>query len=97
MSDLIDNIIKKTFDNFKKPTPALIAVSILTGMILFFPDSILDKMSLVNLPDTSKRIIGLVFLLSVALIAIIIVSSMFFLLVRREGVKDLKKTNEKNY
>lgn len=95
MSDLIDNIIKKTFDNFKKPTPALIAVSIFTGMILFLPDSILAKMSLANLPDTWKRIIGLIFLLSIALIAIIIVSSMFSSVSEKRGSKRFKENQRK--
>ena len=77
MSVLIDNITEKTFDNFKKITPALMAIAILTGMLLFLPISILEKMSLDNLPDLWKKIIGIVFLLSIALIVTITVSAVF--------------------
>lgn len=70
-----DSIIEKTFDNFKKITPALLAIAILTGMLLFLPDSILRKMYLENLPVLWSRIIGIVFLSSVALIGTIGISS----------------------
>lgn len=75
MSVSVDNLTEKTFDNFKKITPALIAITLLTGMLLFLPDSILRKMYLDNLPVLWSRIIGIAFLLSVALIGTIGVSS----------------------
>ena len=75
MSLSVDNLSEKTFDNFKKITPALIAISLLTGMLLFLPDSILSKMYLDNLPVLWSRIIGIIFLLSVALIGTIAISS----------------------
>ena len=75
MSVSVDNLAEKTFDNFKKITPALLAISLLTGMLLFLPDSILRKMYLDNLPVLWSRIIGIVFLLSVALIGTIGISS----------------------
>lgn len=75
MSESVDNIAEKTFDNFKKITPALVAVAILSGLLLFLPESILKKMSLDELPVLWNRIIGIVFLLSVALISTMIVFS----------------------
>ena len=75
MSISVDNISEKTFDNFKKITPALVAIALLTGMILFLPESILDKMGLSNLPDLWNKVIGLTFLLSVALIITLVVFS----------------------
>ncbi len=72
-----DNMAEKIFDNFKKITPALIAVSILTSFILFLPKGILAKMSLDELPVLWYRIIGLAFLFSIALIITIIIMSMF--------------------
>ena len=71
----IDNVFEKTFDNFKKITPALIAVSIITALILFLPKFVLNKMSLDELPAAWQRAIGLIFLSSVALIVTIIISS----------------------
>ena len=67
----------KVFDDFKKLTPALIAVLIFTGLILFLPESILQKMMLHSLPDYWRLIIGLLFLLSLALI-IAIAGSMLY-------------------
>lgn len=75
MSVSVDNIAEKTFDNFKKITPALVAVAILSGLLLFLPESILKRMSLNGLPILWNRIIGIVFLLSVALISTMIVFS----------------------
>ena len=73
MSISVDNISEKIFDNFKKITPALVAVALLTGMILFLPESVLIKMSLNNL--SNFWIIGFIFLLSVALIVTLLVFS----------------------
>lgn len=75
MSVSVDNLTEKTFDNFKKITPALLAIALLTGMLLFLPDSILRKMYLDTLPVLWSRVIGIAFLLSVALIGTIGVSS----------------------
>lgn len=64
----IDSKIDMIFDNFKKVSPALIAITIATGLILFLPDSILKRMALDKLPDLWKNIIGIIFIISVALI-----------------------------
>ena len=61
----------KVFDDFKKFTPALIAVLIFTGLILFLPENILQKMMLHSIPDYWKLIFGLLFLLSLSLIVAI--------------------------
>ena len=90
MSVSIDakGIFDKVFDNFKRITPALYSISFFTGLILFLPEDILEKMSLNNLPDGWKRLIGIVFLLSVALISTIIAIRVFSII--RE--KYIKKT-----
>ena len=67
----------KVFDDFKKLTPALFALMILTGLILFLPQNILNKMALDDLPNTVKSIVGVVFLLSTALTITIILFSVF--------------------
>ena len=88
MSSLINSITEKTFDNFKKLSPALVAIALIAGMILFLPASLLSKMNLDNLPALWKSIIGIVFLLSVALILTILVFSLVF---RIEKSKKTKK------
>lgn len=75
MSVSFDNIAEKTFDNFKKITPALVAVAILSGLIIFLPKSVLAKMNLDELPVLWNRIVGIVFLLSIAMIVTIAIFS----------------------
>lgn len=75
VSNIVESLSEKTFDNFKKITPALTAIALLTGMILFLPDKILSAMNLDEMPSLWNQIIGIVFLLSVVLIATIIVFS----------------------
>ena len=79
MSISVDDITGKIFDNFKKITPALVAVTILTGLLLFLPENILFRMSLDKLRDSWKQIIGMLFLLSITLICTMI----FFSLISR--------------
>ena len=58
------NFFEKTFDNFKKIPPLLIAIAIFTGLLLFLPENILKKMNLNELPILWHGIIGIFFLLS---------------------------------
>lgn len=96
MSISVDNISEKTFDNFKKITPALVAIALLTGMILFLPESILDKMGLSNLPDLWNKVIGLTFLLSVALIITLVVFSIISRIRDKRQTKRLREKLKKN-
>ena len=41
-----DNISSKVLDNFKKLTPALLSLVIISGSLLFLPEDILQKMAL---------------------------------------------------
>ncbi len=91
MSISVDSISEKIFDNFKKITPALVAIALLTGMILFLSDSVLKKMALDNLPDLWNRIIGLIFLLSVAIIVTLVV---FSIISKNKNKRMAKKIRE---
>lgn len=73
----MNSIIEKVFDGFKKCTPALIAVLIFTGLVLFLPESILQKMMLESIPDLWRIVAGLLFLLSLALIISILCSMLY--------------------
>ena len=92
MSISVDDITGKIFDNFKKITPALVAVTILTGLLLFLPEKILFRMNLDKLRDSWKQIIGMLFLLSITLICTMI----FFSLVSRIVSIWRKKINRLN-
>ena len=91
MSLSVDKLTEKTFDNFKKITPALVAAALLTGMILFLPQKILEKMALHNLPSFWRQIIGIIFLLSIALICAIAASSMFSSIISKYKNKKFRK------
>ena len=97
MGALADSISEKTFDNFKKITPALVAVAILTGLLLFLPQNVLEKMNLDELPVLWSRIIGIVFLLSVALVITIVVFSAILQFSSKIRNKRIRKNLKKKY
>ena len=72
-----DKIIDTVFAGFKKITPALVAMAIVSGSVLFLPATILRKLGLRNLPEPIKTIIGMMFLLSIALVLIILCSFIY--------------------
>ncbi len=97
MSVSVDSIAEKTFDNFKKITPALVAVAILTGLLLFLPENVLARMSLNGLPDLWKQIIGIVFLLSVALISTMVVFSVISQITEKRRNKRIRANLKKKF
>lgn len=72
-----DKIIDRVFDGFKKISPALVAISILTGLMIFLPDNILEQLGLSNLDQFVNSIVGILFLLSITLIVTILISTVF--------------------
>ena len=66
-----DTIIDKVFAGFKKITPALVAVSLASGAILFLPANVLNVLGLNGLPKNARITIGILFLLSTILIVTI--------------------------
>ena len=92
-----DKILEKVFDSFKRLTPALFALSLMTGLVLFLPDSILIRLGLSDLPSSVRIIIGVVFLLSTVLIITIVLFGLFNLIVDRIKNTYLRKRLEKQY
>lgn len=68
MNISFSEIIEKTFDNFKRCTPALLAVTILTGLILFLPQKILQIMALDNMPAIWRRLASICLLFCLAIL-----------------------------
>ena len=81
-----ENVIEKVFEGFRKITPALVALFIVTGFIMFSPEGLLVKFGLNVLPHYVRVIIGLIFLLSIALIITILVSNLLKAFNRRKIV-----------
>ena len=97
MGALVDSISEKTFDNFKKITPALVAVAILTSLLLFLPQNVLEKMNLDEMPVLWSRIIGIVFLLSVSLVITIVVFSAISQFTSKKRNKLIRKNLKEKY
>lgn len=97
MSVSLDGLAEKTFDNFKKITPALVAIAILTGLLLFLPENILKRMDLDALPESWNRTIGIFFLLSVTLIITMIVFSTIKVIAKVRRNKRIRKKLKKKY
>ena len=76
MSD-ISGFLEKVFDGFKRITPALIAVVIGSGAVLFLPQSILTKLNLLTISDSWRSILGIAFLLSSVLVIVIVATIIF--------------------
>ncbi len=90
-----DTIIDKVFACFKKITPALVAVSLASGAILFLPASILKLLGLNELRENARTVIGMLFLLSTTLIVTIALSACWKTVTRKTRhtmvLKNLKK------
>ena len=69
MSEAIKNFI----EFLKLPPTILAALAMVSGAILFLPEFLLDKFGLSNISDLWKNIIGLVFLITSALLFIYLV------------------------
>lgn len=87
----IDKCIESIFAGFRKVTPALLAVVIVTGVILFGPEHILEKFYLSNLPNGTLKIVGIIFLISLFLMIINILSYGVEKIKNKRYVRRLKK------
>lgn len=86
-----DKIIDKVFDGFKRITPALVAVALFSGAILFLPTSILQQMNLLNLSPIMRTIFGALFLLSCTLVATIVCATVLYKIAKKYQQHKLKK------
>ncbi len=82
-----DNI----FNGLKKLSPALVALSIATGFIIFAPQWLLNKLGIQNLPEFVAPIIGGVFILSTTLIITIVTFSIIKKFGNRNHFRALEK------
>ncbi len=78
-------------DFFKLPTKIMIAISIASGMILFLPNSIVEKMYMDSFRNEYGFIIGIVFLIS---FSILLVTAVVGLYKYFQNKYYLKKFNE---
>ena len=90
-----NTIIDKVFAGFKRITPALVAMFLASGAILFLPVHVLELLGLNGLPGKVRTVIGILFLLSITLVITIALSSCWKFVVRKIRrtmvLKNLKK------
>lgn len=83
-------------DFFKLPTKIMASIAIASGLILFMPDIIINKMFLATFRNSYGFIIGLVFLITFSLLAVSLVISIYkYFLSRRAKKKFLEEANNK--
>ena len=71
-------MLMKDFIQLLKLPPSIISsVSLGSGLILFLPEYILDKLGLNDIPDTWRTILGITFIVSTSIIAIYIIIILF--------------------
>ena len=92
-----DKIIDIVFDGFKKITPALVTMAIVSSAVLFLPITFLNKLGLSNLPESVKTVIGTLFLLSCALILTILCSVVFQRVIKKANQKKILNDLKKSY
>lgn len=90
-------LAEKVFDSFKRISPALIAVAIASGLILFLPESILERMALNNLQNIWKIVVGLVFIISCTLIITIMIVDIYRSVQRKTAPKHFRKLKRKQF
>lgn len=84
--------VDKIFDNLRKLGPIVLAMSIVTGSILFLPYEILEKIYMENIPEIWLTRIGFIFLVSIFLTFIIVLQ--LIVLWAREGLTYVFKSHK---
>ena len=54
--------LDKLFENLKKISPVVVSIGIVSGLLLFLPDAILQTLHLAELPEIWLRIVAIIFL-----------------------------------
>lgn len=91
----VGEIIDKVFAGFKKITPALIAVDIVSASILFLPKSFLSKMGMETISSIWRTILGIAFLFCSALIIVILLAPVVSLVKKTYLIKRQQRETEK--
>ncbi len=86
-----DQLVDKVFDSCKKLTPALVAGACVSGLLLFLPSSIMEKMGLDRIPPIARSVIAIIFILFSVLIVVIILWEFCGHLYKKYQAKVLRK------
>lgn len=84
--------IDKLFKYLEKISPVVITMSIVSGLMLFAPYSIKEKLFLTDISVRELRIISTIFLFSVSLTLLLLIESCICSAKKRTMVKKCKNT-----
>ncbi len=87
--------IKDFIDFLKLPPNILAAISLVTGCILFVPDSVLNKLYMVNFRSNYGFAISIIFLISTAILIIFLITFIADKVIKRVKNKKLKEAQIK--
>lgn len=87
--------IKDFVDFLKLPPNILAAISLVTGCILFVPDSALNKLYMVNFRNDYGFVISIIFLISTAILIIFLITYIADKVIKKIKNKKLKQAQIK--
>jgi len=90
----VDKFLDSVFAGFRKVTPALLAIDVVAGLIIYGPKNILESVYLSNLPDVVLKIVGITFLISTLLLIINITSYIVVKIKKKFYMQHLNKELE---
>ena len=82
-------------DVFKLPVKIFAAIALGAGLILFLPDSLIQKLYLVTFRDSFGFIIGLVFIISISIVGVTVLVAFYKMLSSKILFAKSKKSREK--
>lgn len=82
-------------DFLKLPTKIMVAIALATGMILFLPDSLISKMYMDEFRNEYGFIIGAVFVVSISILTIGVIISIYNYFYERHKQKRIKENSGK--
>ncbi|MBQ6895377.1 MAG: superinfection exclusion B family protein [Clostridia bacterium] len=89
-----DKFLDSVFAGFRKVTPALLAIDIVAGLIIYGPKRILESVYLSNLPNGVLKIVGIIFLISTFLLIINVISYLVVRIRKKIYIRHLNKELE---
>ena len=84
-------ILDKAFDDFKKTTPLLVSICLVSFLLLFLPAPFKKIIRLDGLSEKALTVIGIIFIVSASLIIVIVVFKLFEYIKRIIYIKHLEK------
>ena len=82
-------------DVLKLPVKIFVAVGIGTGVILFLPDSVIQKLYLTSFRDSFGFVIGLIFIISVSIVGVTMIIAIYKMIRGKINFKKMKENREK--